>query len=142
MAFRERFDLIPNFRERIAPVGREMLGDAQGAQKSGVMRRNFRRGLVAVKITQQPGNGLDHEGIRIAGEVTPPVGKPGVKPQFGQTAGNEILLNPEFRRERRPLTGQLDQMGEPVLTIFKRRQLAGNLHLFFREVHNAENQVA
>ena len=90
MGLREGFDPVPDFGQRVAPVGREMLGDAQRSKKGRVMRHNLRRGVIAVKITQQSGDGLDHEGIGIAGEVAPAVVKPGVKPQFGQTAGDEI----------------------------------------------------
>lgn len=142
MGLGEGFDLVPDFGQRVAPVGREMLGDAQGSEKGRVMRHNLHRGLVAVEIAQEPGNGFDHEGIGIAGEVAPAVGKPGVKPQFGQTAGDESLIGAVFRREGRALTGQLDQIGEPVLTVLKDRQLAAELSLFFREVHDAENTFA
>ena len=118
-----------------------MLRDAQRREKLRIVRENFRRRVSAVKIAEQPGNGLDDERIGIAGEETLAVAKLRHKPEFGEAAGNQIFLHAQFRRERRTRLGFFKEKREPVLSVFQRRQLRGKFNLFFREVHGAEKYL-
>lgn len=115
-----------------------MLRDAKRREKTGIVRQDFRRRVAAVKLAEQTGDGLDDQRIGIAVKQTLTVAKVRDEPQFGEAAGNQIFVHAQFRREWRPLPGLVNQHRQTVLAIFKRGKLGGELNLFFREVHGAE----
>ena len=67
-----------------------MLRDAERREKFRVVRQNLGRRVSAVKFTEQAGDGFDDERIRVAGEEALTAAKFGHKPQFGETARNQI----------------------------------------------------
>ena len=75
LPFRKLLDPVPHLGERIAPVGCQVLRDAQRGEEGGVVRQDFRGRVAAVKLAQQPGNGLDDERFRITGEEAAAVAK-------------------------------------------------------------------
>jgi hypothetical protein len=133
----ELADLFPDAREGVAAVGSEMLGNAERREESRVVRQNFSGRLTAVKIAEQSGDGLDHEGIGIAMEEAFAVLKFGGEPQFSEAAGKQVLLDAEFGGERWTLLCPGHQEGEAILSVLNRGQFGNQLNLFFREVHGA-----
>ena len=77
---RKGADVFPDFGERVATVGRQVLRDAERREKFWVACENFRWDFAAVKIAEQSGDGFDDEGIRIAIEKTLAVAKSGNEP--------------------------------------------------------------
>lgn len=119
-----------------------MLRNAERSEKSWIMHDNFFRHLTGVKITEQAGDGLDDERIRIAAEEAFAIAELRNEPEFGEAAGNQIFLPAQFRRERWMLFGLFHQIRQPILAIFKGGELRGELNLLFREVHGAEGSLS
>ena len=116
-----------------------MLGDAERREKFWVVRQNFGGCLAAVKFTEQSGDGLHDERIRIANEKIFSVPALRDKPKFGEAAGNQIFLHAQFWRERRNFFGAFNEERETVLSVFQGGQFGGELLLLFREGHGAES---
>ena len=116
-----------------------MLRDAERREKPRIERENFRRRVAAIKFTEQAGDGLDDERIGVAIEETFAGAALRNKPEFGQAAGNQVVVHAQFRRGRRAFLRLLNEERKAVLTVLQGGQLRGELKLFFREVHGAEN---
>lgn len=138
MRFRKLPDAFPDFGQRIAAVGREMLGDAKRRKKLRIVRQNFCGCAATIKFTEQPGDGFHHNRVGITGKETLPVANLGDKPELGQATGNQVGIGARFGRERRKVSGAFDEPGKTILPVFQGGQFGGEMLLFFREVHGAE----
>jgi len=130
--------MVPDFRQRVAAIWREVLRDAERREKFRIVRENFGGRVAAVKVAEQAGHGFDDLRIRIAMEMTFPGAEFRDEPKSGQTAGNQICLYTVFWREARTRPGFFNEKRQPVLSVFQGGQLPGEFNLFFREVHGAE----
>ena len=118
MVFRELPDVFPNSGKCVAAVGGQVLADAEGRQKGGVVRKDFPRRLAAVKFAEQSAYGLDDERIRVTCEDATPIPHLRHQPEFREATGKEIRIHALLGTKDRTCPGFLHQTSEAILPVF------------------------
>ena len=137
MFFGECPHLLPNAAHRASAIRREIVRDADRAEKDRRMLQNLRRRVPAVKVAQQPGDGLHDQRIGFAAKPAPTVAEILYEPKLGHAACDQIGIEPTLDWEHRPLAGAFDQPREPRRRILQRGQFFGQPALLLIERHNA-----